>query len=90
MGDIKPTGTGLRLAAVLAIAGEHNGAICVESGPGVGTTFELLAHISEQTAKQVGAAALLFKPPSRNELAEAVAPRPCARPAPATLVTARA
>ena len=47
------------------------------------------ARINEQTAKQAGAAALLFKPLSRDDLAEAVAL--ALRPtAPATPVTARA
>jgi len=45
------TGTGLGLAAVLGIVSEHNGAICVETEPGVGTTFELFLPVCEVAAE---------------------------------------
>jgi CheY-like chemotaxis protein len=45
------TGTGLGLAAVLGIVSEHNGAICVETEPGVGTTFELFLPACEAAAE---------------------------------------
>jgi CheY-like chemotaxis protein len=47
------------------------------------------ARMNEQTAKQVGAAALLFKPLSRDDLAEAVAQALRSTTAP-TPITARA
>jgi CheY-like chemotaxis protein len=50
------TGTGLGLAAVLGIVSEHNGAICVETEPGVGTTFELFLPVCEAAAEAPPAA----------------------------------
>jgi len=51
------TGTGLGLAAVLGIISEHNGAICVESEPNVGTTFELFLPVCEAAAEPAPAPA---------------------------------
>ena len=51
------TGTGLGLAAVLGIVSEHNGAICVETEPGVGTTFELFLPACEAAAEPAPPAA---------------------------------
>jgi CheY-like chemotaxis protein len=57
------TGTGLGLAAVLGIVSEHNGAICVETEPGVGTTFELFLPACEAAAEA--------PPPAARRIAKA-------------------
>ena len=45
-------GTGLGLAGVQSIVGEHHGAITVQSEPGSGTTFEIYFPIFESAASQ--------------------------------------
>ena len=57
------TGTGLGLAAVLGIVSEHNGAICVETELGVGTTFELFLPVCESAAEPA--------PPATRRIAKA-------------------
>jgi signal transduction histidine kinase len=46
----KDQGTGLGLAIAYRIMEEHNGALTVESIPGIGTTFKVILRDTNETA----------------------------------------
>jgi CheY-like chemotaxis protein len=72
----KFTGRGLGMSAVIGIMKTHQGALFVESEPGVGTTFKLLFPISETVAPaafQIPRTTAVKQSPASGELHTGVA-----------------